>query len=271
LVVPSLTGEVVASAIAVDNRTNDPTYFPPDLPSPYVRTIPAIGHVDGANGSRFRSDLFIFNASDETKSITLSAKRWDVPENETTVNVSLRPRESRTIRDVLVTTFEMTGVARLRYGPAFGFDSNGIRVTSRLYTIDPSGRTYGLLIPPLDSFQVARPGESLDILGPQGGRNFRTNLSLVELTAFPAGLPGRVRIEILDDFGSLLDGFEISVPIAGGIQLLDLLRTRGLGNGPPAALIRVSPLAGVFGAFATTLDNGTNDPTYYGAALASRD
>ena len=78
LVVQPLSGEVVASAIAIDNRTNDATYFPPDLPSPFVRTIPAIGHVDGANGSRFRSDLFLFNPSDQVKGITLTAKRWDV-------------------------------------------------------------------------------------------------------------------------------------------------------------------------------------------------
>jgi hypothetical protein len=143
-------------------------------------------------------------------------------------------------------------------------------VTSRLYTIDASGGTFGLLMPPLNSFQSAGPGESLEILGPQGGRNFRTNLSLVELTAFADGPPVGVRIEIYDDFGALLDGFETSVPTAGGIQLLDIFRARGLGNGPPAALIRVSPQGGLVGAFATTLDNGTNDPTYHGAVLASR-
>jgi hypothetical protein len=125
-------------------------------------------------------------------------------------------------------------------------------------------------MPPLNSFQSAGPGESLEILGPQGGRNFRTNLSLVELTAFADGSSIPVRIEIFDDFGVLLDRFETSVPVAGGVQLLDLFRTRGLGEGPPAALIRVSPLGGLVGAFATTLDNGTNDPTYHPAALASR-
>ncbi len=270
LVVQPLSGEVIASAIAIDNRTNDATYFPPDLPAPFVRTIPVIGHVDGANGSRFRSDLFLFNPSDYSRAITLTAKRWDVAENEAVVNLSLRPKESRTIRDVLATLFGKTGIARLRYVSGSSFEPSGIRVTSRLYTIDPSGGTFGLLIPPLNSFQAAGVGESLEILGPQGGSNFRTNLSLVELTAFAGGPPARVKIEIYDDYGALLDSFETSVPIAGGIQLLDIFRARGLGNGPPAALIRVSPLAGLVGAFATTLDNGTNDPTYFGAALGSR-
>jgi hypothetical protein len=269
LVVQPLSGELVASVVAIDNRTNDPTWFPPDLPSPYVRTIPVIGHLDGANKSKFRSDLFLFNSSDQPQPITLTAKRWDLPENEAIVNLTLNPRESRTIRDVLPTLFGRTGIARLRY-VSNSYESSGIRVTSRLYTIDPSGGTFGLLIPPLNSFQSAGAGESLEILGPQGGRNFRTNLSLVELTAFAEGPPAVVRIEILDDYGVLLDRFDTSVPIAGGIQLLDIFRARGLGDGPAAALIRVSPQAGLVGAFATTLDNGTNDPTYYGAALVSQ-
>jgi hypothetical protein len=269
LVVQPLSGEVLASAVAVDNRTNDPTWFPPDLPSAYVRTIPAIGHIDGANGSRFRSDLFLFNTSDQPQSMTLTAKRWDVQENEVIVNLALSGRESRTIVDVLPALFGMTGIARLRYVSSSS-NPSGIRVTSRLYTIDPSGGTFGLLMPPLNSFQAAGPGESLEIIGPEGGRGFRTNLSLVELTAFSGGPPVRVRIEIIDDLGSQLDSFETEVPIAGGIQLLDIFRARGLGNGPLAALIRVSPLAGLVGAFATTLDNGTNDPTCYGASLASR-
>jgi len=269
LVVQPLSGEVVASVVAVDNRTNDPTWFPPDLPSPYVRTIPVIGHVDGANGSKFRSDLFLFNSSDQPQPITLTAKRWDLPEAEAIVNLTLSPRESLTVRDVLPSLFGRTGIARLRY-VSNSYESSGVRVTSRLYTLDPSGGTFGLLMPPLNSFQSAGPGESLEILGPQGGRNFRTNLSLVELTAFADGSSIPVRIEIFDDFGVLLDRFETSVPVAGGVQLLDLFRTRGLGEGPPAALIRVSPLGGLVGAFATTLDNGTNDPTYHPAALASR-
>jgi hypothetical protein len=269
LIVQPLSGEVIASAVSIDNRTNDPTWFPPDLPSAFVRTIPAIGHVDGANGSKFRSDLFLFNTSDQPQSMTLTAKRWDVQENEVIVNLTLSGRESRTIVDVLPALFGLTGIARLRYVSSSS-EPSGIRATSRLYTIDPSGGTFGLSMPPLNSFQAAGPGESLEILGPEGGRGFRTNLSLVELTAFSGGPPVRVRIEILDDLGARVDSFEAEVPTAGGIQLLDIFRARGLGNGPPAALIRVSPLAGLVGAFATTLDNGTNDPTYYGASLASR-
>lgn len=277
-----VSGEAIASLIAADNRTNDPTYFPPDLPSPYVRTIPAIVHVDGVNGSRWRTDLFLYNPHSQSRFITLAVKRWDVPEPEVVLNLTLLPRESKTVRDVLRTAFNRTGIARLRYLSGSGADTTGVRVTARTYTElgagdsrsgpDLAGGTYGFLMPPLNAFQSAGPGETLEILGPTGGAGFRTNLALVDLTGFPDRNAPRiipVRIHILSDRGTTIDTFETTVPSTGGVQLNDLFRGRGLGDGPEAAVIRVSPSAGVIGAFATTTDNGTNDPVYFAAALAS--
>lgn len=270
------SGDAVAALFVIDNRTNDPTYFPPDLSSGVVRTIPAIVHADGANSARFRSDLFLFNTSDTIQSILLAAKLWSSSENETLINLTLLPKESKTIRDVLFGVFGKSGVARLRYSSSsttggFQFGSaGGVRVTSRTYTVDPTGGTYGLLVPPLNSFQSAGPGDSLEILGPRGGDGFRTNLSLVELTAFADGKAPKVRIEIFDETGRLLDTFESAVPTAGGVQLDDIFHARGLGARPVAALIRVSPAGGMVGAYATMIDNGTNDPTYFPASLAAR-
>ncbi|HEY3055455.1 MAG TPA: hypothetical protein VGK31_05945, partial [Thermoanaerobaculia bacterium] len=68
LVIRPKRGNAIAAVFSIDNRTNDSTYFPPDLPSSFVaRVIPAIGHLDGANGSRFRSDLYLFNPSDQPR------------------------------------------------------------------------------------------------------------------------------------------------------------------------------------------------------------
>ena len=47
-------------------------------------------------------------------------------------------------------------------------------------------------------------------------------------------------------------------------------RTRALGDGPKAALIRVSPFGGLIGTFATLIDNGTNDATLLTAGLAAK-
>ena len=267
LVVQPTRGEAIASVITIDNRTNDPTYFPPDLPSPIVRTIPVIGHIDGVNNSKFRSDLYLYNPSNVVRNVTLQMKAWDSADNAT-ITFTMLPSEARMIPDVMLRLFNRNGIARLRYQSAG--DSSGVRVTSRTYSIDENGGTYGFLMPPLNNFQSATGGDTLEILGVVGGKQYRTNVGLVELTAFSNSVQAAARVEIVDEKGKTIDTFTVNVPVAGGIQINDIFHSRGLGDGPTAALIRISPLTGLIGAYATMNDNGTNDPTYLAANLVAR-
>jgi len=268
LLVQPTTGEAIASLYLIDNRTNDATYFPPDLPAPTVRTIPVIGHVDGANNAQFRSDLYLYNPAGQSRSVTLQMQPWDTLQAASTLQMTLLPNEARVIRDVLVTAFGRTGLARLRYQSTP--DPTAVRVTSRTYSIDAKGGTYGFLMPPLNNFQSAGPGDTLEILGAVGDKNFRTNLGLVEMTGLPNNTTASVHVEIVDDAGHTIDAFTTSLPVAGGMQINDLFRSRNLGDGPRAALIRVSPVSGMIGAWATIIDNGTNDATYLAAQLGAK-
>jgi hypothetical protein len=271
LVIQPNRGETIASVFVVDNRTNDPTFFPPDIPASVMRVIPAIGHLDGANGSKFRSDLFLFNNSSQPKTLTLQAKLWDVAENPTTLPLTLLPHEARVIRDVLLNAFGKVGIARLRFTSQTGTTDTSVRVTSRTYTIDPSGGTYGFLMPPLNSFQSGGPGDTLEILGATLDPHFRTNLGLVDLTGFPGPQAARAKIEIIDDAGKSIDNFEVSIPSAGGMQINDLFHGRSLPEANKPVLIRVSTIQGMIGAYAAFVDNGTNDPAYVAANLAAKD
>ena len=201
----------------------------------------------------------------------LLVKSWSASEDEQTLTLTLLPRESKTIRDALATAFGRTGVARLRFlTDGFADVSGGVRVTSRTWTAGPSGGSYGLLIPALNAFQSAGGGESLEILLPAGGAGFRTNLALVELSSsFVSGAPVRVKVEVFDETGVRRDVFETPLPLAGGVQIDDLFHGRGLGDGPLAGVIRVSPSGGLVAAYASVIDNGTNDPMYVAAQLAA--
>ncbi len=268
LLVQPETGEAIASLYLVDNRTNDSTYFPPDLPAPVVRTIPVIGHVDGANNSQFRSDLYLYNPAGQTRTVTLQVKPWDTPESPNAISLTMLPNEARVIRDVLFTVFGRTGLARLRYQSTS--DAASIRVTSRTYTIDKDGGTYGFLMPPLNNFQSAGVGDTLEILGAVGDKNFRTNLGLVEMTAFPNNTSAMVKVDIVDAAGHTIDTFTTAVAVAGGMQINDIFHARNLGDNAGAVLIRISPVSGMIGAYATIIDNGTNDPTYLAAQLGAK-
>jgi len=64
--------------------------------------------------------------------------------------------------------------------------------------------------------------------------------------------------------------FETDVPAAGGLQMNDLLHARGLPDANTPVLIRITVIRGMLGAYAAVIDNGTNDPAYYAANLASK-
>jgi hypothetical protein len=270
LVVQPTSGTAIPIVVAIDNRTNDPTYFPPDLPASTIRTIPVIGHVDGAHGSRFRSDIYLINLSPQARQVTLEVKRWDSNEFPRRLTFTMLPSEARVIDDVLMKLFGIEGLARLRYWSDGGQgDASGIRVTSRTYNIDSSGATYGSLIPPLNNFQSAAPGESLEIIGIVGGSGFRTNLGLVELGQVFNNLTANVRLTIFDEKGKQIDRFTVTIPVAGGMQINDLFGARGI-TAPAAARVVVEVLdTGLVGAYATLTDNVTNDTTFLGANLGA--
>jgi len=267
-------GTMIPTVVAIDNRTNDPTYFPPDIPASVPRMIPVIGHLDGVNGAKFRSDLYLLNPMNDVRSIALEAKSWDSAQRKNLV-LTMLPNEARVIPDVLSTMFGMTGLARLHFQTQI--PGEGIRATSRTYTVEPGGATYGCLIPPLNNFQIAAPGASLEILGVNAGTDFRVNLGLVELSRNDTAGAANVRVSILDETSKTIDTFTIAVPKTGGLQINNIFGARGI-TPPNAAMIVVENIGGnpgglnvgLIGAYATLTDNKTNDSTFLGAQLGAQ-
>lgn len=273
LVLAPRSGELVPSLMVIDDVTNDPTYFPPDLPSPVARTIPAIVHVNGSNGAVFRSDLYVFNPAGRPVEVIVAAKTWAAGTSEQIQRIPLQPGEARIIRDALPALFGMTGVARFRFQTAWtpADATDGVRITSRTYAVAPGGGTYGLLMPPLNAFQAASSGDALAILGARTGSAFRTNLALVDVRMPTASLSAaKARVELIASGGATLDSFEVTIPAAGGTQVDDVLRARGLRDDAGPVLIVVRPTEGLVSAYATLVHNVTNDPIYLPAGLAAR-
>lgn len=264
-------GQSIASLVSIDNRTNDPTLFSPDVAAGVARLIPIIGHLDGAQGSRFRTDLFLFNPSDQVRSVVLQTRPLDRSAPIAQQSITLLPRESKVIPDVYKTLFDRTGTGRLLFQSTNQFEGNGIRVSARIYSEREDGGTYGFVMPALNAFQSAGPGESIEILGSLIHSRFRTNLALVDPSWGGAATENqRVRVEIFGTGGQRLDNFEVQVPLGGGVQLSDLFTSRNLtAMLPTPVMIRISPSTAAVAAFATMIDNQTNDPLYLGAGLTA--
>jgi hypothetical protein len=270
LVVEPTRGTAIATVVAIDNRSNDPTWFPPDVPGTVPRAIPVIGHLDGANGTHFRSDLYLHNPREGSRYVLLTARLWDDPSYQYVRWVTLYPKQTLVIRDALKALFNVEGVARLRYSSPEDQPGEGIRVTSRTYTVDASGATYGCLVPPLNGFQIAGAGDRLEILGVSGGAGFRTNVGLVDLADDTVRNP-IVRIRVIGDGARVLDTIWAEIPARGGTQLNDIFRARDI-TPPPAALLVVEILEGQqIAAYATLTDNVTNDSSYLASQLGAKE
>jgi len=261
-------GFVVASVFAIDNTTNDPTYFPPDLNAAVTRSIPVIGHLDGAYGSQFRTDLYVYNPTAQDRSVLLQIFPWNTSEFSESRYVNLKAYEARVMPDVYGTFFNRSGLARLQYTSS---TVSNVRVTSRTYTLTADGGTFGCLTPPINGFQMAAAGETLEIIGATTDPQFRTNLGIVELNRSANVPPASARVEVIDERGSRIDDFTVTLPFGAGRQINDLFRTRGAGSTPGAVLIRVTPQRGHITAYATVTDNTTNDSIYLAPYLKAQE
>jgi hypothetical protein len=261
-------GTAISTVVAIDNRTNDPTWFPPDLPGTIPRAIPVIGHVDGANGAKFRSDLYIYNPSGTYRTLELWARKWDAP-TRIPARLFLGPWESLVVPDAMRALFNAVGFAHVRYGSAQWETGEAIRVTSRTYAVNAEGGTYGCLVPPLNGFQIGAFGDRLEILGVSGGPGFRTNVGLVDLSETTQRNP-TVRIRVVDEKHRTLDVMTVQVPARGGMQINDIFGARGI-TPPSAALLVIEVVDGQqIAAYATLTDNVTNDSSYLASYLGAQ-
>ena len=266
LVLETKRGTSIPMVIAIDNRTNDATYLPPDIATEAPRVIPVIGHLDGAQGSRFRSDLYLFNGAAEASTVTLRAFQWNSTVNRR-VEFTMLPHESRIIPDALMTLFGMTGLAQLRF-QSTQFDgwnsvSGGVRVTSRTYNVDAGGATSGCLIPPLNGFNSGSGEDRLEIVTPVP-EGFRVNLGLVSLEPIPDTARNFV-VDVFDDAGEIISSFETRA--GAGVQINNLF---GSVVPPRAARIVVNGAGWMFSAYVTLTDNLTNDTLYLPGQLGAQ-
>ena len=256
-------GTTIPLVVAIDNRTNDPFYVPPDLDNETPRIIPAIGHLDGAHGARFRTDLYLSNRETTDRTVVLEAIPWGASTSgPRSVSLRLRANEAQMIPDALLNLFGLSGMARLRF-------NEGVYVTSRTYSVDESGAAYGCLIPPLNACQTASQGERLEIVL-AAGEGFRTNLAIVRTAERAALNFSQGWIEIFDEAGTLLYGFPFRLSGEIGMQINNILAPHdGLARRAARIVVEVAgpdPVA----AYATVVDNATNDTTYYAGQLGAK-
>jgi subtilisin-like proprotein convertase family protein len=246
-------GRIGAYGSVVDNRTGDAMFVPASTSrAAQVMTVPAVIRGDGAEGTRWRSDLWLSNLSSAAITFTLD---WHDAAGRVRDHSFLMPRgHSIRIEDVLASVWQAetgSGFLRLRSS------GSGWGASSRAWT-PGGGGTYGQWIPAvLDPQAIGRSDRALAVAQLTRTSSFRTNIGVAEIT----GAAVTVRIVVKDAGGrdlwaalETLAGFEqrqLSLALAGAPEF---------PNG--YAWIEVVEGDGRVLAYGSVIDNRSGDPIY---------
>jgi hypothetical protein len=217
--------------------------------------VPVASHTSGLNGSEWRSDVWLLNPGASAADVELEFHGAGGIMSST---ASVPAGAQLTLADV-VGQLGGTGSGALEV-----LSDQPVKVASRTYDqFQPDascfpGGTEGQDYPRLDPVNGLQGGQIAFLPGLAENARFRSNIGLVN-TGFDVAT---VAVELYDGLGSRLTQY--SVPLASGewSQAVQPFRTP---SGPAAvdngyAKITVQSGAGVF-AFASLIDNLTNDPT----------
>jgi len=233
--------------------------------------IPVVGHFNGNHDTKWRSDVQIFNPSNEAMTLTFEFKGARGFKRDVVIDSSTRVYEDvlKTMAPYLfVDTPGCTAGSDISCGEAgpmiiSGTSSKTPQIWSRTYTVSQTGvGTFGQQIPavPIDGSQVlGTQPVSYVIAGVENSSRFRTNLGLVN----PSASPLTVTISATDaQYGGALGGdFSVTIPAYQFTQIGDLGSRIDAKNKPYSLRVTPSTNSPVV-AYGSMIDNISNDPVY---------
>ena len=244
---------------------------PGNSPIPESLIIPAVAHAEGAS-ARFESDIRVANAGAQTMkyllTFTPSASDGTKVGKQTTIQVE--PGETVALSDILKNFFgfaaagdSVTGVLEIRPIVSNGMAAQATTfASSRTFAVTPNG-TFGQFVPaiPFANFigKTKDPSKPSIISLQQVAQSakYRTNLGVVEAS----GEPATVDINVFAGNGAKLGStFTLNLKPGEHRQLGNFLSTQGISADDARIEVSVTSATGRVTAYASVLDNLTNDP-----------
>jgi hypothetical protein len=260
-------GRVTTYASVVDNNTNDPLLvFPvdPGAISTGRYTLPGVADLNNSAAS-WRTDVRIFNGGAGPVSATLSFQEFRRADGTLPAPVT-RPVQIQAgavagYDNILQSLFGKTNVGGALHVTTP--NNSSLVVTGRTYdlrTLDGKRATYGQFIPAVTPAEGVGVGErALQVLQVEESERFRSHLGLAEVSGSP------VLVEVSVGAPDLLSSPKREVYLAANefLQMNQILKLMNLPTTYNARLT-VKAIAGTgrVTAYASVIDNKTQDPTY---------
>jgi hypothetical protein len=246
-------GSFAAYASVIDNVTNDPRTLLSK--AGYTWLLPSIARVSGSQGAFWVTDLSVTNGGTGDSGFTLKFLNHDTfGGSGPTMSFGIKAGETKTFTDVLYSVFGInSGYGALQLTTS----SSSIVMSSQTYT-SGAGGTFGQSVPGFSGKDMIVNKAPRSITGIREDPSFRTNLILANGTL--ANL--EVLVTLVSAEGETLANRNYSLLPMGMTQVSSVVRALGVTTDVVGArLILETPIGnGFFAAYASTIDNITNDP-----------
>jgi len=217
--------------------------------------IAAVAHAPGANGTKFVTDVRLFNAADSNAQLTaiFTPTGSDGTTSFNAVKVVLAPRQIVALDDIVNTAMQNGGTGQLEL---IGTDQ--VIAMSRTYTRSPTG-SYGQFVPSADASEAVASGEPpIVVTGLENTAGYRSNIGFAEV----GGGNGGVHVRFYDASGAAV------ADEVYGIEAFGHAQTRVSPTGEALrAEVTVSGSARIL-AYGSMVDNHSGDAIFIPATRA---
>ena len=237
-------------------------------PPPDALIIPAISHTTGLNGSSFSSDVRVANISTNVQryQLNFTFTRTDGTLSGSTTTIEVDPGSTFALNDILNTFFgigteglSQLGTLEIRNLSSTGASSSSAPsvtiASSRTFDTAATG-TFGEFIPAIPFSQfITNTSGRLSLQHVVQSSAYRTNLGLVE----GAGEAASVLVHVFDDSGNDIAQIPIGLQPDEHRQITSFLQANALSLNDGRFEVEVTSTTGNVSAYASVVDNATND------------
>jgi 6-phosphogluconolactonase len=220
-----------------------------------IATLPSSARAEGLNGAFYTTDVTASNVTSFSASLTfkfLGNNTDGTAGDERTF--ALAAGRTQIFSDILRSVFGRTS----DYGAiSVSSDSLGLAVLGQTST-PGFGGTFGQSVPIAISTELIAKGAPRSIVAIREDAAFRTNLILSNGTAAPLD----VDLNLVAENGTALGSKRINLPPLGMTQVTRVVRDLGVAADVTGArlVLSTNTSGGAFAAYASVIDNVTNDP-----------
>jgi len=246
----------------IDVGPSGAIYVPGDMGNLVYRLVPQALYLPGAantpgfNGSRWTTDLEIHNRGEDAASFTVELLvSGQANTSPSAIAFDLAPDMSVRYADVVGELFETDGTGALRVTGV-----GGELLTSAHTKTEENDGTYGQYIEGMDA--AVGEGSEWRLIQLESSTTARTNIGVVSTCAIPIS----VVVALFGADGTAAGEIHLDLEPFGTLQTNDLFNSLGGGildsGGDMYAVVSSSTPGAGFLAYASVVDNGTNDPIF---------